>query len=195
MDVEVTVVLRGVREAGILPSFAGIVVSGRYAGYYSQTRANFAGRQACAGHLTRDSADCAETCPGAAWPEQAIRSLRGLVRGWHAAREQGLPAIPAQDREPLETEFRRAVTVGLAAVSRVPGPRNQVKQRPAASSSSSARPGRPTCSGPPPVPASGRRTTSQSAAAARKHGLNAHDVLYQLMTGNTWLPPAQPISP
>ncbi|HEX3955560.1 MAG TPA: hypothetical protein VHZ03_02890 [Trebonia sp.] len=29
---------------------------------------------------------------------------------------------------------------------------------------------------------------------ARKHGLNALDVLHQLMLGNPWLPPAQPIS-
>jgi transposase len=30
---------------------------------------------------------------------------------------------------------------------------------------------------------------------ARKHGKNAYDVLHQLMLGNPWLPPAQPISP
>jgi transposase len=30
---------------------------------------------------------------------------------------------------------------------------------------------------------------------ARKHGLGAHDVLHQVMLGNPWLPPAQPISP
>ena len=59
-----------------------------------------------------------------------MRSLRGLIRAWHAAREQGLAAISDGDREPLETEFRRAVTVGLAAVSRVPGPKNQVRQQP-----------------------------------------------------------------
>ena len=122
--------LETMNEAGILPSFAGIVVSDRYQGYYSETWQNFAGHQACAAHLIRDFADCAETYPGAAWPEQAMRSLRGLIRAWHAAREQGLPAIPAEDREPLETEFRRAVTVGLAAVSRVPGPKNQVRQQP-----------------------------------------------------------------
>jgi hypothetical protein len=122
--------LETMREAGILPSFAGIVVSGRYKGYYSATWENFAGRQACAAHLIRDFADCAETYPGAAWPEQAIRSLRGLIGAWHAAREQGLPAIPDGGREPLELEFRRAVTVGLAAVSRVPGPKNAVRQKP-----------------------------------------------------------------
>ena len=122
--------LETMREAGILPSFAGIAVTDRYKGYYSQAWQHLAGHQACAAHLIRDFADCAETYPGAGWPEQAQRALRGLIRAWHAAREQGLPAIAAGDREPLELEFRRAVTVGLAAVSRVPGPRNTVKQKP-----------------------------------------------------------------
>jgi hypothetical protein len=55
--------LETMREAGILPSFAGIVVSDRYAGYYSGTWVNFAGHQACAAHLIRDFQDCAETYP------------------------------------------------------------------------------------------------------------------------------------
>jgi transposase len=118
------------KQAGILPFFTGIAVTDRYKGYYSDTWENFAGRQACAAHILRDYQDCAESSPGAVWPEQAQRALRGLIRAWHAAREQGLPAIPAQDREPLETEFRRAVTVGLAAVSRIPGPKNTVRQKP-----------------------------------------------------------------
>jgi transposase len=42
--------LETMKEAGILPSFAGIVVSDRYAGYYSETWPNFAGHQACAAH-------------------------------------------------------------------------------------------------------------------------------------------------
>jgi hypothetical protein len=122
--------LETMKEAGILPSFAGIVVSDRYQGYYSETWKTFAGHQACAAHLLRDFEDCAETYPGAGWPEQAQRALRGLIRAWHAARKQGLAAIPAVVREPLELEFRRAVAVGLAAVSRVPGPKNQVRQQP-----------------------------------------------------------------
>jgi transposase len=122
--------LETMKEAGILPSFAGIAVTDRYKGYYSETWQHLSGHQACAAHLIRDFADCAETYPGAAWPEQAIRSLRGLIRAWHSAREQGLPAIRAEEREPLETEFRRAVTVGLAAVPRVPGPKNKTRQKP-----------------------------------------------------------------
>jgi transposase len=98
--------------------------------YFSDTWENFTGHQACAAHLIRDFEDCAETYPGAGWPEQAQRALRGLIRAWHAAREQDLPAIPDEVREPLELEFRRAVTVGLSAVPRVPGPKNSTKQRP-----------------------------------------------------------------
>ena len=30
---------------------------------------------------------------------------------------------------------------------------------------------------------------------ARKHGLGAYEVLHQLMTGNPWPPPAQPVYP
>jgi hypothetical protein len=218
--------LETMREAGILPSFAGIVVSDRYAGYYSETWQNFAGHQACAAHLIRDFADCAETYPDSAWPEQAIRSLRGLIHARHAAREQGLPAIPVAVREPLETEFRRAITVGLAAVSRVPGPKNQVKQQPGRemlefcktrqadvlrfttdtsvwpTNNISERGVRPMKT---QQKISGRLTSDDVTQdrldirgyidTARKHGLGAYEVIHQLMTGNPWLPPAQPISP
>jgi transposase len=218
--------LETMREAGILPSFAGIAVTDRYKGYYSETWRHLAGHQACAAHIVRDFADCAETYPDAAWPEQAIRSLRGLIRAWHAAREQGLPAIPAADREPLETEFRRAVTVGLAAVSRVPGPRNTVKQKPGREMLEFCRDRQadvlrfttdtavwPTNNiserGVRPLKTqqkiSGRLTSDDVTQdrldirgyvdTARKHGHNAYDVLHQLMLGNPWLPPAQPISP
>ena len=118
------------KQGGILPFFAGIVVSDRYQGYFSETWAGFAGHQACAAHLIRDFEDCAEVYPGSGWPEQAQRALRGLVRAWHAAREQDVPAIPGDIRQPLELEFRRAVTFGLSAVPRVPGPRTTVKQKP-----------------------------------------------------------------
>ena len=76
------------------------------------------------------SEDCAESYPGAVWPVQAQRALRGLIRAWHAAREEGLDAIPADAREPLEREFRHAVLAGLASVPRVPGPKNSTKQKP-----------------------------------------------------------------
>jgi hypothetical protein len=116
--------------AGILPGFAGIVVSDRYQNYFSTRWEHIAGNQACLSHLLRDYEDCAGSYPGAIWPVQAQRALRGLIRAWHAAREQGLDAIPADVRNPLEHEFRHAVLAGLASVPRVPGPKNSTKQRP-----------------------------------------------------------------
>jgi hypothetical protein len=117
-------------DAGILPGFAGIAVSDRYQNYWSTRWEHIAGHQACAQHILRDFEDCAETYPGAVWPGQAQRALRGMIHAWHAALDQGLPAIPADTLKPLEHEFRHAVLAGLASVPRVPGPKNQVKQKP-----------------------------------------------------------------
>ena len=117
-------------EAGILPGFAGIAVSDRYRNYFSARWEQIAGNQACLSHLLRDFEDCAESYPGAVWPVQVQRALRGLISAWHAAREQGLLFIPAAVRDPLAHEFRHAVLAGLASVPRVPGPKNTVKQKP-----------------------------------------------------------------
>ena len=122
--------LDSMEEAGILPDFAGIVVSDRYQNYFSPRWANIAGNQACLAHLLRDYEDCAETYPGAVWPVQAQRALRGLICEWHRAVEQGLPAVPADALAPLEREFRHAVLAGLAGVRRVPGAKTTVKQKP-----------------------------------------------------------------
>jgi transposase len=118
--------IESMKQGGALEFSAAIVVSDRYQGYWTA----FAGHQACAAHLIRDFEDCAETYPGSGWPQQAQRALRGLIRAWHAAREQGLPPVPAEIREPLKLEFRRAVTAGPSAVPRVPGPKTAVKQKP-----------------------------------------------------------------
>jgi transposase len=117
-------------DAGILPDFAGVVVSDRYQNYFSSRWEHVAGNQACLSHLLRDFEDCAETYTGAVWPAQAQRALRGLIREWHRAVDQGLPAIPEDALAPLEREFRHAVLVGLASVRRVPGPKTTVKQKP-----------------------------------------------------------------
>jgi transposase len=122
--------LDSMQDAGILPGFAGIVVSDRYQNYFHPRWEHIAGNQACLAHILRDYQDCAETYPAAIWPVQAQRALRGLVKAWHAAREQGLAAIPADVTEPLAHEFRHAVLAGLASVPRVPGPKNSTKQRP-----------------------------------------------------------------
>ena len=122
--------LDSMADAGILPEFARIVVSDRYQNYFSSRWEHIAGNQACLAHLLRDFEDCTETYPDAVWPVQAQRALRGMIHAWHAAVEQGLPVIPADNLKPLEREFRRAVLVGLASVPRVPGPKNSVKQKP-----------------------------------------------------------------
>jgi transposase len=122
--------LESMADAGILPGFAGIVVSDRYQNYFHPRWEHIAGNQACLSHLLRDYEDCAESYPGAVWPVQAPRALRGLIHAWHVAREQGLDAILAGVRDPLEREFRHAVPAGLASVPRVPGPKNSTKQKP-----------------------------------------------------------------
>ncbi len=122
--------LDSMADAGILPGFAGIVVSDRYQNYFHPRWEHVAGNQACLARILRDYQDCAETYPGAIWPVQAHRALRGLIKAWHAARGQGLAAVPADVTEPLAHEFRHAVLAGLASVPRVPGPKNTTKQRP-----------------------------------------------------------------
>ena len=112
-------------DAGILPGFAGIVVSDRYQNYFHPRWEPLPGTRRVSSHLLRDYEDCAETYPGAAWPVQAQRVLRGLIHAWHAAREQGLDAIPADAREPLEHEFRHAVLAGPESAPRDPGAEEQ----------------------------------------------------------------------
>jgi transposase len=115
---------------GILPAFAGIAVHDRYACYFHDGWANLAGHQVCLAHLLRDFEDAAESWPGAIWPAQAQRALRGLVRAWHAARGRGLAEIPARTRDPLISELRHAVLAGLADVPRIPGPKSSTAQHP-----------------------------------------------------------------
>jgi transposase len=122
--------LDSMEDAGILPGFAGIVVSDRYQNYSSSRWEHVAGNQFCLAHLIRDFEDCAETYPGAVWPVQAQRALRGLIHAWHGAVDQGLPVIPEDVLAPLAREFRHAVLAGLASVPRVPGAKTTVKQKP-----------------------------------------------------------------
>jgi hypothetical protein len=117
-------------SAGILPGFAGIVVSDRYQNYFHPRWKHVAGNQVCLAYIVRDYEDCAESYPDAVWPVQAQRALRGMIHAWHAACEQGFPAIPVDALNPLEHEFRHAVLAGLASVPRVPGPKNNTKQKP-----------------------------------------------------------------
>ncbi len=133
---------------GILPDFVGVVVSDRYASYWHAGWENVAGHQACLAHLLRDYQDAAETYPDAHWPAQAQRALRGLIHAWNLARDNGLAAIPDHTAGPLITEFRRAVTVGLSAVPRIPGPKNSTAQHPGRSLGRTRRPPQPRPPGP-----------------------------------------------
>ncbi len=122
--------LESMRKFGILPGFAGIVVSDRYQNYFHPSWEHIAGNQACLAHLIRDFQDAAETYPAAIWPAQAQRALRGLIRVWHQACEQGLAQIPAAAADPLIFEFRHAVLAGLSDIPRIPGPKNSTAQHP-----------------------------------------------------------------
>jgi transposase len=122
--------LESFRDFGILPQFSGVVVSDRYQNYFHDGWQRIAGHQACCAHLIRDFEDAAQCWPDAIWPGQAQRALRGLIRAWRAARDQGLPEIPPHIRDPLIREFRHAVLAGLSDVPRIPGPKHSTAQHP-----------------------------------------------------------------
>jgi len=122
--------LKSFRDFGILPAFAGIVVSDWYVNYFHDDWKHVAGNQVCLAHLIRDYEDAAESYPEAVWPARAQRALRGLIAAWHCARDAGQPQIPPGITAPLLREFRHAVLAGLPSVPRVPGPKHATAQRP-----------------------------------------------------------------
>jgi hypothetical protein len=122
--------LKSFRDFGVLSDFRGFVVSDRYVNYFHHSWKHLAGHQACCAHLLRDYQDAAESWPGAIWPGQAQRALRGLIRAWHDARDAGLPAIPDDVKDPHVHEFRHAVLAGLSDIPRIPGPHNATGQHP-----------------------------------------------------------------
>ncbi len=105
--------------AFVLPDLGGtVIVHDRYQNYDK-----FPGlpRQLCTQHLLRDVADAAETYPGEHWPVQVTQALQGLIHAASTARDQGLPAIPAETAGPLTRAFRHGVLLGLSQILRVPG--------------------------------------------------------------------------
>lgn len=122
--------LESFRGFGILPAFAGVVVSDRYQNYFHDGWEHVTGHQACLAHILRDYQDAAESWPDAIWPVQAQRALRALIRAWHQAADAGLAEIPAPVREPLTREFRHAVLAGLSDIPRIPGPKHSTAQHP-----------------------------------------------------------------
>lgn len=118
------------KEFGVLGPFKGIAVHDRYAVYDHDDFACLAGHQLCAAHLLRDLEDAAQVYPGHHWPAQAKRALRGLIHAWHTAVQAGQAAIPDHIADPLITQFRHAVRVGLSQIPRTPGPKSTTKQPP-----------------------------------------------------------------
>jgi transposase len=118
------------RDFAILPGFAGVAVHDRYQNYYNPAWCHLAGHQACCSHLLRDFTDAAEAYPDAVWPEQAQHALRGLIHAFNQARDAGHTAIPAPVAEPLISQFRHAIRVGLSEVRPNPGPRSSTPQPP-----------------------------------------------------------------
>jgi hypothetical protein len=158
--------LEAMEDAGILPDFAGIVVSDHYQNYFSTRWEHVAGNQACLAHLLRDFEDCAESYPGTVWPEQAQRALRGISM-------PGTPPLSRASRpSPLTCWSRWTISSatpslpGWPAFPASPGRRTARSRSPAASCPNSAPPAAGTCSASPKTPASGPRTTSASAASA-----------------------------
>ena len=92
----------------------------------------------------RDPQDGAETYPGTIWPGQAQDALRKLIHARNQASGHGLDAIPAAIREPLELQFRRAITVALADLPRIPAPGTARNSTPAGTCSNSAATAKPT---------------------------------------------------
>jgi hypothetical protein len=118
------------REFGILSGFAGVAVHDRYQNYYNAQWKHLAGHQACTAHLLPDFTDAAEAHPAAVWPEQAQRALRGLIHAFNQARAAGQANIAPLLSEPLISEFRHAIRIGLSEVRANPGPRNSTAQPP-----------------------------------------------------------------
>jgi hypothetical protein len=102
--------LDSMEEAGILPDFAGIVVSDRYQNYFNPRWANIAGNQACLSHLLRDYEDCAETYPGAVWPVQAQQAVDGM--GFSALGLRAAVEMCGVDRVVFGTDYG-AVPYGI----------------------------------------------------------------------------------
>jgi transposase len=93
-----------------------VIVHDRYQNYDSAKLGSLV-HQLCCAHLLRDLADAAQVYPDAVWPTQIADALRGLIHQANLAREQGLPAIPADIHNALLTRLRNGMLVGLSATT------------------------------------------------------------------------------
>jgi transposase len=90
-----------------------VIVHDRYQNYDSAQLGALV-HQLCCAHLLRDLTDAAQVYPEAVWPTQIADALRALIHQATLAREQNLPAIPADIRDELLRRFRNGLLVGLS---------------------------------------------------------------------------------
>jgi transposase len=90
-----------------------VIVHDRYQTYDSAQLGTLI-HQLCCAHLLRDLDDAAQVYPDAVWPLQIADALRELIHHANLAREQGLPAIPTDVRDPLLRRFRDGMLAGLS---------------------------------------------------------------------------------
>jgi len=96
-----------------LAASGSVIVHDRYQNYDSTTFGALV-HQLCTAHLLRDLADAAQVYPDAIWPVQIADALRELIHHANQARDQGLPAIPDEARDPLLRRLRNGRAVGLS---------------------------------------------------------------------------------
>jgi transposase len=142
------------RDFGILPDFAGIVVSDWYACYFHDGWEHLAGHQPCLAHILRDYQDAAESWPDAIWPGQAQRALRGLIKAWHDARGAGKTEIPEHVRGRWSASSAAPCWPGCPSCPASPGRRTPPPSTPGVTCWSSAATGKRTSCGSPPTPGS-----------------------------------------
>jgi hypothetical protein len=90
-----------------------VIVHDRYQNYDSCALGTLV-HQLCCAHLLRDLECAAQVYPDAVWPVQIANALRGLIHHANLARDQHLPAIPAEVRDTLLRQLRNAMLVGLS---------------------------------------------------------------------------------
>jgi len=118
---------KAVVEFGVLPTFTGIAVHDAYAVYDGPTFAA-AMHALCGSHIARELVAAGEADPDNAWPKAALDAFYGLNTAAHTARDQDLPAIPAEILDPLLHQWKHALLCGFADNPRRDG-RKQSKTR------------------------------------------------------------------
>lgn len=131
--------LKAVREHGVLPAFAGVLVHDSLSMYDSAKLVIPAVgeppgvpayvHQLCGAHICRELVAAAERHPGRHWAEQAKRALYALNSAAHDARERERESIPPDVLTEHIHLFHQAVLVGLAGHPRDHSRREQSKTR------------------------------------------------------------------